>query len=455
MTTAMSPRAASAPITAAPKGQYIVASTSPIAPGAVGPVPHRVRRACRVVDVTVLGEFKIIRVSFSKALLELEPGETVAERLAKEPYDASANSFMVATVQNRGGAAAVAEVIVHVDHEHGPEAEGSGLGVFRPAKMNGAFAADGSPMPYEPMPMEPAPPSTSGRVRPSGSAATAKSEATVSSTVPKRASPAAPPAVKAVPKATTKQAPPSAAVIATEEIVTTEVKPTMVLRGATAPPPLLPSRSRVRIPSRPKRTILRGKKRPMAATAVRAATANTGTTVVVLFRGFADALHASLAWKVPLPPTYRSPIGGAFQAAATRTMPAGANEVAVELDASDADALGQAIWTHGEVFLENAPAIAEAIAHALGHDEASASESSASEIPAEVASADEPVLTEDDDTASEAALTTESEHEVEASTGSDTLTNAQKMTEPETNAEALATVLPLTPRHPPDDGRPE
>lgn len=158
--------------------EYVVRSTKLLAPGETGPIPYRLRRAARVVDVDVGGDAELVKAALGprRILLE-EDGESEGERkvlsdvLAAEPYDGSAGAFVVLTVRNTGSEPRHVEARIRVSAERGPEVEGPS-----PFRMNADGSVKGAgrplrngtrPSPFSPSPRVVMPPEITSR-RPGG-----------------------------------------------------------------------------------------------------------------------------------------------------------------------------------------------------------------------------------------------------------------------------------------------
>lgn len=135
--------------------EYRARSSAAIPEGLVAPIPYRLPQACRVIDVVCPEGFSVTRVAFGKQTVEVAAGERVAEKLRAEPYESAAPSFVIVTVKNETPDARVAEIAIVVTGEHGPI---GGPSPFTPsARSSGAYAVDedGGPMPFRPTPSRP------------------------------------------------------------------------------------------------------------------------------------------------------------------------------------------------------------------------------------------------------------------------------------------------------------
>ena len=155
--------------------EYVVRSTKLIAPGESGPIPYRLRREARVVDVDAGDEAELVRIALGTRRIHLEPeGEerkVLAEVLSAEPYDGSAGAFVVLNVRNTGNVARYVEATIRVASERGPEvstpspvrmnADGKIMGSGRPLRR------PGRPVPFSPEPRIMMPPEVTSR-RPGG-----------------------------------------------------------------------------------------------------------------------------------------------------------------------------------------------------------------------------------------------------------------------------------------------
>lgn len=149
--------------------EYKARSSRAIPARDTGPVPFQFRRAGRVLDIEVPEGFVIAHVGFGRRLIELDGSETLAVILEREPYEATAGSFVVVGTRNDSDEPRDADLVIRMASEHGPEIENHSpfrfvdSGAAPPSKRNGASArrspAPGprGPMPREPMPREPMP----------------------------------------------------------------------------------------------------------------------------------------------------------------------------------------------------------------------------------------------------------------------------------------------------------
>lgn len=108
---------------------YTIRSTAPLEPGEVTPIPYRLQRAARVVDLVTPDGVALVRAVLGRRRIVLEGDEadatSIAEALAREPYEGNAGTFFVLNVRSATRQSHPVEIALRVTGEHGEEADNS------------------------------------------------------------------------------------------------------------------------------------------------------------------------------------------------------------------------------------------------------------------------------------------------------------------------------------------
>ena len=306
---------------------YVARSSSAIAPGQTGPVPYRMRRAGRIVDVTVV-DGELVRAALGQRRIDLQGdgAGVISDALSREPYDGGAGSYLVLTVRNVSSEPKVLDVSIHVTSEQGPE-----IDVRSPFRM---------------------PDDDGGAVRATASGAPRRTPTSPMPTSPR------PRAVHAP----TDAAPPART-------------PTRGGGGGVRrPPPGSDERSRARARARAKaaQTDAATAKPPAVLTVVPIVRADDGERVVVLYRAHAEALSNLLDYRAPIRPVLRPPLVQALRRAVDQLeSEAGveSGQIGVTLPTAELERLHLAVQRHQEYQLADRELIAARLRSALRHEE--------------------------------------------------------------------------------------
>ena len=320
--------------------EYGVRAREPLPPNESAPVPFRVSRAGRIVDVVGLPpNVAVVRASLGRVRYSREEMKTsFAEFLALEPQEVKVGTYCVFTMMNLGTKPVQVAGNVIVEGEHGEVVEG--------LPLREATADDDNERPVY------------GR----GAAA---SEASVSSVNAARRNPANDAMVDAIiDNATMADGTPITKAKPSKSKSSKSSKPATGRRPSPTPMTAPLPRAREMKPQK----IMTRHARRQRYDAQEAAKLVAGgeTRVVLLHVGNVAMLDLSLSARIPLGEDVRGEISAALHEAREDATPEGVGVVAIRLAEDDCLRLAEAIDARAEYTLEDTEAMCAAVKQALG-----------------------------------------------------------------------------------------
>ena len=310
--------------------QYPVRAREPLPSNESAPVPFRVSRAGRLVDVAGLPpnvavvQARLGRVRYSRE----EMRSTFAEFLASEPQDVKAGTYCVFTVMNVGAKPVEVAGIVIVEGEHGEVVEGLPLREADDASVPAPSPRDAS----------------SAR-----NARNAANDAMVDAIIDNATMPDGTPVTKAKPSK-------SKSSKTSKPATGRRPSPT----PATAPMPRAGAMKSQKIMSRHAR-----RQRYEAEASIAKPIAGGGLRVILLHVGHVAMLDLALTAYVPLDEAAREEISAAICEAHEDVTTDGVGVVAVHLSEADCQRLSDAIDARAEYTLEDTETLCAAVKRAF------------------------------------------------------------------------------------------